>query len=298
MKKILFAVFVLVLPIELIAQMTDTEKEAWRNSFNKPGQIQQDTATGTVPTSTKDVSQEVTIETILENVKPYTSPSQPLLENDVITYFNLQGYDTPLKLSIFKKTSEYKDYLRKFEQERKAYLDQSYYQEISCDGYYGNDLTKYNVKRRGFVCEIDNNVAETPAPYINEGLILKGFPIELTYRYTNTDPAMLDMYGKRFNKCLLLPMNEKKGLEIENTSNAKVYLVCKKLVLGVYWKKEYGDGSYEQILNPSPENSHLDKITAPACDGARILVVAGQNGRVLFDKQFNAVAPKKKISIK
>lgn len=285
MKKILLTVFLLALPTGLMAQMTDAEIKAWNNSFGKPNQTPQETATGTVHSSVDGSPQEVTIDTILENVEAFTDPNPSPCGSDVIYYFNLQEeYNTPLKASLFEKTSEYKSYLGKLTQDCEAFLHKSYYIDDLCV------LNNYDIKRQGFSCKISDNEDRTLPPYMNKGLVLKDLPIKLVYSYTNDDPTLLNYNGKRYAQYLFLPINEKKGLEVENVTNKKVYCICKKLVAGTHtylvagtWTSDTGGEKMEGF--------------APICSGTRVLIVDGQDGRILFEKDFNTATAKKKVSI-
>ena len=185
---------------------------------------------------------------------------------NVFSYYNLEEYDTELKKSVFKKTTEYQNYLTELKT-KKAEMQKTTYYTIKTDMF--ND-TNYDVKRKGFEIEIGTNsglgtfTARTPKSiYLENGsrIILKGLPIK-------QKPEPYVAKGV-FSENLFLQISEENGLE---KTTFKFY--------------NFDNGRYRGWYTIN--NNDLKSETV------RVIVANKETGFIYFDKFYNYQAMKKK----
>jgi hypothetical protein len=205
---------------------------------------------------------------------------------NVFSYYNLEEYDTELKKSVFKKTTEYQNYLTELKT-KKAEMQKTTYYTIKTDMF--ND-TNYDVKRKGFEIEIGTNsglgtfTARTPKSiYLENGsrIILKGLPIK-------QKPEPYVAKGV-FSENLFLQISEENGLEIENSrENIQVYYFFTPTGLEITTFKFYNfdNGRYRGWYTIN--NNDLKSETV------RVIVANKETGFIYFDKFYNYQAMKKK----
>jgi len=139
---------------------------------------------------------------------------------DVLGYFNLgDDYDTELKMKVFKKTPEYAKKLSELKKMKTEIFSTEYYLKLHGKFYD----TQYDVKKKGFSISLDGNMGEClsqahPPKSVNN-FLLSSLPTKNIY---------IGLVRGVYVEHLFLPMNEEKGLEIENSREKfTIYLIFK-----------------------------------------------------------------------
>lgn len=89
-----------------------------------------------------------------------------ILDLNVVSYYDIEGYETELKREFFKETEEYQQYETALKEIRKNFKNSSFY-------YIHSLESDYNLEKRGFLYEIElyeSNYANFPG-YINHGTL-------------------------------------------------------------------------------------------------------------------------------
>ena len=235
----------------------------------------------------KVFAQQITsITDLTTNATEASAELETIFDLDVFRYYNLEGYDTELKKSVYKKTAEYQNYLLELKAKKVEMLKTNYY-TIQTEMF---SSINYDVSRKGFEIELGTNTgmgtysARTPKSiYLQNGghILLKGLP-------SKQKSAPILGQGILVEN-LFLAMSEENGLEVENNKDdVQIYYFFtptgrEKSVFKFY---NYASGQFRGWYNITNNDLKSDKV--------RIVVANKTTGAIYFDKSYNYQPPIKK----
>jgi hypothetical protein len=226
-------------------------------------------------------SEQQTISGLLANSTEATEKLYDIYDLNVFRYFGLTDYDTELKQTVFKKTSEYQSKLAELTISKAEMQKTTYYSKLS--EAFGN--VDYDVKRKGFEIETGSNFAayrQNAKPpksvYIHldeECIILKALPTK----------QVSDSYSGGKKEMFFISVDEENGLEIENDkANADIYFFFTPS------GKEKSSSTY-YVVNPM--GTYNITGTYLKSDKVRVVVANKLSGKIYFDKVYSYQSPKK-----
>lgn len=230
--------------------------------------------------------QSTSISDLTANATEASAELETIFDLDVFRYYNLEGYDTELKQSVYKKTTEYQNYLLELKAKKVEMLKSNYY-TIQTEMF---SSINYDVSRKGFEIELGTNTgmgtasARTPKSiYLQNGgsIVLKGLP-------SKQKSAPILGQGILVEN-LFLSMSEENGLEIENNKDdVQIYYFFtptgrEKSVFKYY---NYASGQFRGWYNITNNDLKSDKV--------RIVVANKTTGAIYYDKSYNYQPPIKK----
>lgn len=192
---------------------------------------------------------------------------------NVYTYYNLDEYNdkynTDLKKKYFEKTEEYKDTLEELKRLKTQKLSQEFYLKVT-DIHEG-----YNVNKKRF--EIENDLE-----FYHPQFVFPNLP-------TITIKGFLDGIFNSYDSYILIPMDESKALEVENTNcSLWVYFKIKRLGRHVI-KSRIRSEFFKELFKEKLEEDAFFTYQN------RLVIKNNDNGEVLFEKKI--VDTKEKIKI-
>jgi hypothetical protein len=220
------------------------------------------------------VSQQ-TISDIISVAKEGTSDTLEMIYDlNVFDYFNLDTYDTELKKTLFKKTTDYQNYLSQLKGMKVEMLKTTYYFILE------NEFTNidYDLKKGGFVIALRENEgfgtssAQTPKS-INH-ILFKALPTK-----------QIPLEQGITQETLFIPLSQTDGLEVENNrDNIDLYFLFTPSGKESNTFKWYvmGNNSYAGLYNITLKNIYSNKV--------RIVVVNKVSGVIYFDKTYSYTA--------
>lgn len=197
---------------------------------------------------------------------------QTIYSLDVFSYFNLDSYDTELKKAVFKKTSEYQNYLTQLKNLKAEMLKTIYYVKID-DAFTNND---YNIKRGGFEINLGENdglgTASGKAPKTIDDILLKN----LSTKWVSLDDA--DFHLGVSKEILFIPLSQTDGLEVEND----------KQNIGVFFfftPSGIQKSTFKWLVLGSPSYAGWYNLTSTNvyADNVKIVVANKETGKIYYD---------------
>ena len=226
---------------------------------------------------------------LLSDITANATDENGKLENiyklNVFEYYNLEDYDTELKKTVFKKTTEYQNYLSELKT-KKAEMSKAWYYTVKTSVF---NETDYDIKRKGFEIEIGTNSglgtfsARTPKSiYLQSGdrIILKSLPSRQKTETKITKGLLTEK--------LFLEISEENGLEIENNrEEIQLYYFFKptgfeKTTFKFY---NYDTGRFQGWYNITNDDLKSETV--------RIVVTNNITGKIYYDKTYNYEPTKK-----
>jgi len=251
------------------------------------------------------------VEAKAQDNKKFTDNAQEVCGNlvfindlNVINYYNLQDtYNTELKISVYKKTSDYQEKLEALRKLKQEMLSNIYYIRIDkiftkqyqkyVDGSYNLETVNYDLTQKGFnlILQEYDEFKEPPKKLVWTGRPSshKLFPgkdsesnpcdevsFQILLKKLPSKIVPYKMMGQfSFQELLFIPMDESNALEIENNRE--------NVVLFIFFKPNGKEIiTYKEILEPSIKQSNYLKS-----DYLRILIVNENQEKIYYDKTFN-----------
>jgi len=216
-------------------------------------------------------SESKSLQEILNGIQKVEDKMQLIYDLDVLDYYELTDkYNTDLKREMFMKTSEYSSKLEDLKKKKADLLSH----QIYISDYYSH-LKDYNIKRKGFDIYIgevslficDNAIKDKTIEWENKFKIyLEPLPIYISKSI---------IFQQRY---LFIPINEEKGLEIENNiENIKVYFIFK-----------IADKTIQLKYIPCDIQQMQENIIKT--NEVRIIVANEETGKVYFDKKYLSIS--------
>lgn len=208
------------------------------------------------------------------------SPFISAMQQNVFNYFLLNEiYNTELKKSVFKKTSDYKTLSDSLIKLKNSLLKTTYYQ-IGLNNVYDFSI-EYDMKKKGFMVAIGSVLPYhcLPAflPKVIGGIkfgqlnILKKYNLE-----SNSDNS--------YTQYLFVPMPEEQAIELENEKDNVEYL----LVFNVqgFETASYNDTDFIKDHQPNC------KATLTKGGDLRFIIYNEKSKRIYSDKLYKKTIPK------
>jgi len=190
---------------------------------------------------------------------------EAIFKYDVIKYFGLEEYDTPLKIKYYKNTQDYKNKLAVLKEIVVNKGNKYYYTT------YHYNFPQYDIKRRGFYFYLSRNYSYYGGgfPEFEKTVGEIYFKNLSTYKRTGKSGLIYDEY-------IYVPMNEESGLNVENNINdTKLYFVFTV------------DGVINKTLTYFYDNKRLtNKNKFVQAGRVRVLIANNKTNEIYYDKTY------------
>ena len=196
---------------------------------------------------------------------------------DVINYFKLKEYNTELKVSIFKKSSEYLELYEKLKLIKDSVLNSIYYSyEFNGSGIGGDAMSsvEYNVKKGGF--EVSIGAVEPFRCCMEEFPKVIG---NIEFKQLNLTKKF-DWYSSKdsWRQMLFIQMSREDALEVEHNANIKILKIysIKGIIESKATDPDFLKGHYNKPC----------KVKVIAGGNLRIIIFDNMSKKIYFDKLY------------